>query len=58
MYVNTAKKMMLEGRPALGCSCGTASFLVAEAMALAGYDFVLLDDQHGLWDPNTITAAF
>jgi len=27
-------------------------------MALTGYDFVLLDDQHGLWDPNTITAAF
>ena len=25
---------------------------------LAGYDFVLLDDQHGLWDPDTITAAF
>jgi 4-hydroxy-2-oxoheptanedioate aldolase len=58
MVVNTAKKRMLEGRPAFGGACGTGSPLAAQVMALAGFDFVLLDDQHGLWEPNAIVAAF
>jgi 4-hydroxy-2-oxoheptanedioate aldolase len=58
MVVNTAKKLMLEGKPALGAACGAGSPLAAQVMALAGFDFVLLDDQHGLWEPSAIIAAF
>ena len=58
MYVNKAKKMMEEGRPALGGVCGLGSPLAAKYMAATGVDFVMLDDQHGLWEPATLTAAF
>ena len=57
MTMNTAKKMMLEGKPALGAAAGLNSPLAAETLALAGYDFVMIDDQHGLWDPSNIVAA-
>jgi 4-hydroxy-2-oxoheptanedioate aldolase len=58
MYINTAKRLMMEGKPAFGASCVTGSRLAAELMARAGFDFVLLDDQHGLCDPTEITASF
>ena len=58
MIINTAKKRMLEGKPALGAACGTASPLVAQVLANAGFDYVMVDDQHGLWDPTVIVAAF
>ena len=58
MYVNTAKKMMEEGKPALGSCCAIGSPLAAKTMALTGFDFVMLDDQHGLWEPATLTVAF
>jgi 4-hydroxy-2-oxoheptanedioate aldolase len=58
MYTNRVKQMMLEGKPALGAICATGSPLAAEMMALAGFDFVMFDDQHGVCDPTVVTAAF
>ena len=58
MIINTARKKMMEGKPALGAACGTGSPLAAQVLARAGYDYVMLDDQHGLWDPTAIVAAF
>ena len=58
MYINRAKQSMLEGRPALGAVCQLGSPIAAETLALAGYDFVLVDGQHGAWDAATVTAAF
>jgi 4-hydroxy-2-oxoheptanedioate aldolase len=58
MVINTARKLMLEGKPALGAACGNGSPLTAQLLALAGFDYVLIDDQHGLWDPTAIVAAF
>lgn len=58
MYVNTALKKMKEGKPAIGSICGTCSPLAAEMMALAGPDFVCVDNQHGLWQPQEMMAAF
>jgi 4-hydroxy-2-oxoheptanedioate aldolase len=58
MTKNRAKQLMLEGRPALGAVCQLGSPITAETLALAGYDFVLVDGQHGAWDASTITAAF
>jgi 4-hydroxy-2-oxoheptanedioate aldolase len=56
--VNTAKRRLLEGKPALGGAVSLASPLAAEAIARGGFHFMLLDDQHGLWQPYDIMAAF
>jgi 4-hydroxy-2-oxoheptanedioate aldolase len=58
MQVNTAKRRMLEGRPALGAAVGLGSPMAAEIFSLQGYDFVLVDGQHGNWDLAGMTAAF
>jgi 2-keto-3-deoxy-L-rhamnonate aldolase RhmA len=58
MYVNKALKKMKEGKPALGAVCGTCSPLAAELLALSGLDFVKVDNQHGLWQPQEMMAAF
>ena len=58
MLLNTARRLMLEGKPAVGGGLGAGSPLVAEMMAGAGFDWMLLDDQHGLWSSEAIMAAF
>ena len=58
MHVNKAKAKMQKGRPALGSVCGCGSPLVAKLMAEAGFDFILVDNQHGLWEPAALVAAF
>ncbi len=55
---NVAKQKMLAGEPALGGLAGLGSPLAAELLALAGSDYVLLDDQHGIWDPKSAMDAF
>lgn len=47
MKKNTAKSLLAQGKPAIGLMCGSASPLVAENLGDAGYDFVILDMQHG-----------
>jgi 4-hydroxy-2-oxoheptanedioate aldolase len=44
---NQAKQLMSNGRPAIGTFCTGASALIAEALGHAGYDFVIVDLQHG-----------
>jgi 4-hydroxy-2-oxoheptanedioate aldolase len=58
MKVNTAKRRMLEGKPAIGAAVGLGSPMAAEIYSLQGYDFVLVDGQHGNWDLAGMTAAF
>ena len=58
MKVNTAKQKMLAGKPALGAAVGLGAPMAAEMYSLQGYDFVLVDNQHGNWDLATVTAAF
>jgi 4-hydroxy-2-oxoheptanedioate aldolase len=49
---------MLEGEPAIGASAGLGSPLAVEILSRAGYDFVLVDGQHGAWhDENTLLAV-
>jgi 4-hydroxy-2-oxoheptanedioate aldolase len=50
MRENAAKERMLQGKPAIGASAGLGSTLAAEILSRAGYDFVLVDNQHGAWD--------
>jgi 4-hydroxy-2-oxoheptanedioate aldolase len=58
MRVNTAKQRMLAGKPALGAAVGLGSPLAAEMFSLEGFDFVMVDCQHGLWDETSAAAAF
>ena len=56
--LNTAKQTMLEGRPAIGALAGLGSPLAAEYLSRAGFDFVLVDVQHGSWDLTPAKDAF
>jgi 4-hydroxy-2-oxoheptanedioate aldolase len=51
--VNTAKQKMLAGEPAYGYSLGMGSPLSAEALAQTGIDWILLDNQHGSFGPES-----
>lgn len=57
MKINTAKQLMLQGKPALGAVALFGSHLSAEGMGHCGFDFVLLDAQHGAWDSHTASLA-
>ena len=47
MRVNTGESEIRRGEVALGTMCSTASPLMAEALGHAGYDFSIVDLQHG-----------
>jgi 4-hydroxy-2-oxoheptanedioate aldolase len=55
---NTALRKMLDGQPAIGVTCGLGSPIVAEMLSRAGFDFVLVDNQHGVWNDETTAHAF
>ena len=58
MIVNTAKQRMLQGKPAIGAGAGLGSTLSVELLSQAGFDFILVDNQHGAWDDKETMAAF
>ncbi len=57
MLVNATKQKMRQGKPAYGFSLGLNSALVAEIVSRAGPDFVMIDNQHGSWGPDSTLAA-
>ena len=57
MAVNKVKEMMLEGKPAIGAEVGLGSTLSAELLSPLGFDYIVVDNQHGAWsDENTFHA--
>jgi 4-hydroxy-2-oxoheptanedioate aldolase len=58
MKTNTALAKMRAGKPALGAAVGLGSPLAAEIFSLAGYDFILVDNQHGRWNDDSALLAF
>ncbi len=58
MRTNTAKRRMLEGKPAIGAAMALGAPIVGEALSQAGFDFVLVDNQHGFWDDDGTMLAF
>ena len=58
MTTNRAKQRMLEGRPAIGAELGLGSPLAGELLAPLGFDFVLVDNQHGSWGDERTMYAF
>ncbi len=47
MRPNQTKRLLRGGKPALGTFCLAGSPLIAEVLGHAGYDFVIVDLQHG-----------
>jgi 4-hydroxy-2-oxoheptanedioate aldolase len=57
MRTNTAKQKMIEGQPAFGYGLSLGSPIAAEALAHSGIDFILLDNQHGTFGPDSTIAC-
>src|SRR6267143_4478478 len=51
MPVNTFKKAIREARPQIGLWCSSCSNITAEAIAGAGFDWILIDTEHA---PNEL----
>jgi 4-hydroxy-2-oxoheptanedioate aldolase len=45
--INVAKQKMLAGQPALGIVMGLGSPTAASMLTACGFDFILVDNQHG-----------
>jgi 4-hydroxy-2-oxoheptanedioate aldolase len=58
MTKNRAKQRMLEGKPSLGTVAALGSPLAAELISRAGFDVILVDNQHGAWDDAGSALAF
>lgn len=54
---NHAKGRMLRGEPAFGLGLGSGSPVIAETLSHSGADWVMLDLQHGSWDPASTIHA-
>jgi 4-hydroxy-2-oxoheptanedioate aldolase len=54
MRINTSKKLAREGKAALGTMCNAASPLMAEWLGHSGYDFIVVDLQHGENDLSNV----
>ena len=58
MQTNRALHRMRAGQPALGAALEFGAPLAAEFLAQCGYDFILVDNQHGIWDDQTSMQAY
>ena len=58
MTVNRAKRRMMEGKVAIGAESGLGSPLSGELVSPLGFDFILVDTQHGRWADETAMLAF
>lgn len=58
MRPNLTKQRLAQGKPALGVVCTSGSSLLAQSYSRAGFDFVLVDCQHGAWELNDVMDAF
>lgn len=54
MRPNALKQTLAAGRQALGCWLATGSPIAAEIVGLAGYDFLIIDHEHG---PGSLIGA-
>ena len=58
MAINKAKQRMLEGKAAIGAEAGLGSPLSAEILSQMGFDYIVVDNQHGNWDERNTFEAF
>ena len=50
---NMLKEKMLSGAPTLGTFFETGSTTVAQCLGLAGLDYIIIDNEHGPFDPQS-----
>ncbi|AUS08116.1 siderophore biosynthesis protein SbnG [Laceyella sacchari] len=53
-FINRTKQKIARGEPVYGLFCSNPSPLTVEMIAAAGYDFVIIDMEHTLTNPETI----
>ena len=53
---NSLKQRLVNGEKALGCWSFLGNPQVVEILSLAGFDYLVLDQEHGLGDPSTLEA--
>jgi 4-hydroxy-2-oxoheptanedioate aldolase len=53
---NPLKQRLRNGENVLGCWTMLGSAQVAEILSIAGFDYLVLDQEHGLGDSNTLSA--
>ena len=58
MRPNTAKRLLREGKPAVGTWINWPSVAAAEALASAGWDWLVVDTEHGAIDLETLQNLF
>ncbi len=58
MTINSVKQRLLKDETVIGTVLGIGSPLAAEIVARAGFDFVVVDTQHGAWDDLNTLYAF
>jgi 4-hydroxy-2-oxoheptanedioate aldolase len=58
MRINTAKRLLQDGQPAVGVWINFTSIVAAEALATIGWDWLVLDSEHGAMDLETMQAMF
>ena len=57
MYrTNRLKERLRRGENVLGCWSFLGNPQVVEILSLAGFDYILLDQEHGVGDPSTLAA--
>ena len=49
---------MLRGEPSIGAEAGLGSVLSAEMLSRVGFDYVVVDMQHGAWTETSVMHAF
>lgn len=54
MRINKVKEMLKEGKKAVGCFMVSDSRVVLEILANAGFDFVMIDSEHFMKNPETL----
>lgn len=57
MKPNTMKRRMQAGSPVVGAELSLGCPLTGEMLSLAGFDFVQVDMQHGMWSDDTALQA-
>ena len=58
MIANKVRGLLRRNELALGIECGVGDPLLAELMAAQGFDWVLLDGQHGTWQRQSFALGF
>jgi len=58
MQPNVTKQRLMQGKAVIGVGASVDNLLVPEALAQSGFDFILIDNQHGNWNDASNAAAF